>query len=282
LSWRIEWKAISDRIEGLLEAGRLFAQLWIGHGSDHKGIIKQDLAPHARSIFQDIKKFKDNYESSLPPTALASIERFLSHENNFMAEPIRSDLDGIKFVLPCLASFRSEFTFKLSDIQAVAKRVTERAFEHLKRSIIADESVKSRWIGAFKSGEAACEKLGAAHLLLHGIWAFKAYAAGERTDLILGEPLMDLAVVESTAEALVLTEWKIVSSNDLVAKAEQALTQAKLYGEGSLAGFELAEYRYLVLVSEDILKEMPGDIKENEITYRYINIPVNRKTPSKL
>jgi hypothetical protein len=282
LSWRTEWKAISDRIEGLLEAGSLFVQLWIARASDPQRTVNIELIPHARSIFQDIKKFKENYESSLPPTALASIERFLSHENNFMAEPIRSGADGLKFVLPCLASFRSEFTFQLSDIQAVAKRVTERAFEHLKRSIIADEIVKSRWIEAFMSGETACEKLGAAHLLLHGIWAFKAYAAGERTDLILGEPLRDLAVVESTAEALVLTEWKVVSSNDVATKAKQAFDQAKLYGEGSLGGFELAGYRYLVLISEDMLKEMPDDVKENEITYKYINIPVNRKTPSKL
>ena len=120
------------------------------------------------------------------------------------------------------------------------------------------------------------------HLLLHGIWAFKAFAKGERTDLILGEPLTDLSQVESTAEALVLTEWKVVrSAGEVDKKAEEAYTQAKLYGAGSLAGFELAGYRYLVLVSEDRLK-VPPERPEQEIIYRHINIPVNTRVPSKI
>jgi hypothetical protein len=170
----------------------------------------------------------------------------------------------------------------LSDIQEIARKITERAFVHLQRSIIADASIKQRWNEAFKSGETACEKLGAAHLLLHGIWAFKAHAKGERTDLILGEPLRDISQVESTAEALVLTEWKVVrSDSELETKAEEAYIQAKLYGAGSLAGFELAGYRYLVLVSEDRLRSVPPDRPEKEVIYCHINIPVNPKPPSK-
>ncbi len=259
----------------------MFAQFWAARATDPYGTVVRELVPHAHLIFQDIIKFKDNYTSSLPPTAVASLDRFLTnHTQNFMAPPIRG-IDGLKFVLPCLASFRSEFTFQLSDIQAVAKRTTERAFEHLKRSIIADESVKQRWIDAFKLGETKCEKLGAAHLLLHGIWAFKADAAGERTDLILGGPL-NLSQVESIAEALILTEWKLVRSDkEINEQAKQALTQARIYSRSSLAGFELASYRYLVLVSDNAL-DMPTDINENDVIYRYINIPVNRKVPSKL
>jgi hypothetical protein len=34
----------------------------------------------------------------------------------------------------------------------------------------------------------ACEKLAGVHLLLHGIWAFKVHAAGERTDLVFPQP----------------------------------------------------------------------------------------------
>jgi len=287
LSWRTEWKAISDRIDGLLEAGQFFVQLWRGNTSDSYRTVKNDLLPQAREIFGDINKFKDNYRLSLSPEAINSIEKLIERRQVHFKEDFdafnQHPIDGLKTLLPCLASFRAEFTFKLSNIQEIAKRITERAFEHLKRSIIADESIKARWIAALQSGETACEKLGAAHLLLHGIWAFKAYAAGERTDIILGEPLRDISIIESTAEALVLTEWKVVRSNtEVEEKAEQAYKQAKLYGEGSLAGFELAGYRYLVLVSENMLEKLPQDIKENEVTYRYINIPVNRKTPSKL
>ena len=281
MSWRTEWKAISDRIEGLLEAGRFFVQLWIARASDPYGTVKRELLPHARSIFQDIMAFKSNYISSLPPTAVASMERFLTNYEQYFQTNEIDGVDGLKFVLPCLASFRSEFTFQLSDIQAVSKRITERAFVHLQRSIIADESIKQRWEAAFKSGETACEKLGAAHLLLHGVWAFKAYAKGERTDLILGEPLRDISQVESAAEALVLTEWKVVRiPGEMEQRATEAFNQAAVYGESSLAGFELASYRYLVMVSEDRLK-MPPDRPDKESIYRHINIPVNPRVPSK-
>lgn len=278
LSWRTEWKAISDRIEGLLTAGQFYVQVWQGKASKN-GTIRNVLLPHAVSIFEQIKKYKELYSSNLSVDAQSSIEQFISNNATHFTAGNTKEIDGLRELLVRLVSFCAEFTFKLSNIQEVAKRITERAFEHLKRSIIADESIKSRWIDAFNRGELYCEKLGAAHLLLHGIWAFKAHAVRERTDLILGEPLMDLSIVESTAEALVLTEWKVVR-NDLNQKAKEAYAQAKLYGEGSLAGFELAGYRYLVLVSEDRLKEIPSPIIESEVTYKYINIPVNPSTPS--
>jgi hypothetical protein len=286
LSCRTEWKAISDRIEGLLEAGRFFVQLWRAQASDSYGTIKKDLLPQARDIFEDINKFKESYGISLSPEAIISIERFIDRRKEHFKEDFANfnqhPIDGLKTLLPSLASFRAEFTFKLSDTQEIARRITERAFEHLKRSIIADKNIRRQWEEAFQSGETSCEKLGAAHLLLHGIWAFKAFAAGERTDLILGEPLKDLSIVESTSEALVLTEWKVVRSpGEMEQRANKAFTQASLYGESSLAGFELASYRYLVLVSKDRL-EMPSDRSENEIIYRHINIPVNPSVPSKI
>ena len=282
MSWRTEWKALSDRIEGLLEAGRFFAQLWASRSSDSYGAAKKELLPHARTIFQDIIKFQNNYMSSLPPSAGDSLNRFINlHNQSFTLHDI-DEIEGLKLLLPCLASFRSEFTFQLSDIQAVAKRITERAFVHLQRLIIADQSIRERWEKAFDSGETACEKLGAAHLLLHGIWAFKASAEGERTDLILGEPLRDLSQVESTADALVLTEWKVVrSSKESVGQAEKAFKQASVYSGSSLAGFELAGYRYLVLVTEDKLN-IPSDRKEDGVTYKHINIAVKRSVPSRM
>src|SRR5260221_1264020 len=45
---------------------------------------------------------------------------------------------------------------------------------------------------------------------LHGIWAFKVSATGERTDLVPGEKLEITPQVEAASEALVLTDWKCV------------------------------------------------------------------------
>jgi hypothetical protein len=33
--------------------------------------------------------------------------------------------------------------------------------------------------------------------MLHDVWAFKAHSEGERTDLILGEPISDLSQIEA-------------------------------------------------------------------------------------
>ena len=138
MSWRTEWKAISDRIEGLSDAGRFFAQLWASRSSDSYGTVNKELLPHARTIFQDIIKFQNNYMSSLPSSAADSLNRFINlHNQSFTSQDI-DKIEGLKLLLPCLASFRSEFTFQLSDIQAIARRITERAFVHLQRSIIAD------------------------------------------------------------------------------------------------------------------------------------------------
>jgi len=186
----------------------------------------------------------------------------------------------VQFALTALAAFQSEFSYVISDTQAMALRITERAFVHLQRSIMVDDGIKEKWKNAFNSGETKCEQLGAIHLLAHGIWAFKAHGEKGRTDLVLNEPLSDLALVEKTSTALVLTEWKAVKSeDDLDKKSNEAYEQTKLYVTGVLGGIELYNYRYLVMVSEKGMK-MPSDISENNITYRYINIPVNPDTPS--
>jgi hypothetical protein len=156
----------------------------------------------------------------------------------------------------------------------------DRAFLHLQRSIVADPSVRERWKHAFdEEGEVACERLGAAHLLLFGIYSFKANAEGERTDIILGERL-SLSEVEKASEALVLTEWKMVSRDNLEKTAEHAFQQARRYSAGSLAGFELASRRYLVMVSERSLPMPPPRI-EDVVTYEYRNIAVDPRVPSR-
>jgi hypothetical protein len=147
--------------------------------------------------------------------------------------------------------------------------------------MIVDETVAAKWKKAFSLDEPACERLGAVHLLSHGIWAFKASADGARTDLVLGEPLQVTSQLREASEALVLTEWKLAKSQAEVAtKLKQALAQASQYSAGILAGFELSSVRYLILVSDNILP-MPPDVTVGEASYRHINIAVSPVVPSK-
>ena len=283
--WQTAWEAISARIVGLVEAGRVI------EGVADQSVTRRSLHPYTDDVFKTLREFDNAHRSVLPSNAASCLRKFMETWEQYYSTALPGGENTfvlfIRERLAVLAAFRSEFTYYISDFSAVAKRLSERAFIHLQSCINADSSTKQRWIDAFKGkGEPACEKLGAAHLLLHGIWAFKAHAdaPGERTDLVLGEPTQspfDLATVAKVADALILTEWKCVKTyRELERKRSQAYEQANRYGQGALAGIELANYRYLIMVSEQYFS-MPEDICDVGITYHAINIAVNPDSPSK-
>jgi hypothetical protein len=279
LSWQLEWTELSKRISGLLEAGKFL----FGYVSDNRESVSRAIfLPHSKEVFLIIQGLLDRHRSVLPPQAVSSLERFAQSRPYFVGDPSSrsAPVRVAEHQLTLLASFQAEFSYHLSDFDASVHRISERAFLHLQRSIVADPEFQRRWQCAYDSGEPACERLGAAHLLWHGIWAFKGHSAGERTDLIMGDRL-DPSAAQGSAIALVLTEWKKVShERGLDSIAKKARDQAALYGAGSLAGFELSTYRYLVFVSKNRLPQLP-DRNEAGVIYRYINIAVNPATPSK-
>ncbi len=67
--------------------------------------------------------------------------------------------------LTALTEFRAEFEYLLADTEALARSLVDRAFIHLQRSLVVDPGLRGRWQKAFGAGEAACERLGAVHLL---------------------------------------------------------------------------------------------------------------------
>lgn len=284
MNWYHEWQALSARIQGLLDAGAFFYSALQHSSSDDQSVRTKILLKNSEKIFSGLKDYLELYKTAFPEEALASLERFLNQQEikefNFNPGPIQ--VRGyVQFALTSIAAFRSEFSYVISDTQAVALRITERAFVHLQRSIIADDEIQKKWLTAFNGGETKCEKLGALHLLLHGVWAFKAHAEKGRTDLILNEPLPDSSIIEKTSTALVLTEWKVVKhENELDDKIREAFEQSKKYVSGVLGGIELTNYRYLVMISEKSMKKIPSDLTEDMVVYRHINVPVNPDTPS--
>ena len=285
MNWYHEWKALSARIQGLLDAGSFFYSAGQQSSSDDQSVRKKILLSNAEKIINSLHNYLSKYQTSFPEDALQSLKCFLESPDikNFNFKPNQGQIRGhVQFALTSLSAFQSEFSYIITDTQAVALRNTERAFLHLQRSIVADDEIKNKWLSAFsKHGETKCEKLGALHLLLHGIWAFKAHAEQGRTDLILNEPLSDTSLIERTSTALVLTEWKAVrKESELDTKIKEAYEQTKLYRAGVLGGVELTNYRYLVMVSEKSMK-MPSDLIEGTSVYRHINLPVNPDSPSK-
>ncbi|MGO9061261.1 MAG: hypothetical protein ACLQU2_28355 [Candidatus Binataceae bacterium] len=282
MSWQTEWRALSSRITSLLDAGHFYAEMMKVYSSDSYGAA-QALIQSAFGIFEELKDFVSRTTGTLPTPAKTRLINFINASDAyFRGTPATSDerFQRVVFCLTALRSLQSDVDYLLADTEVIARNLVARAFLHLQRSIIADKGIRKTWQEAYDDGETACESLGATHLLLHGIWAFKAYAAGERTDLVLGGKLQLTPEIESAAEALVLTEWKLVGSNaQLKQKSIEAFEQARLYGAGSLAGFELASNRYLVMVSKSRL-EMPPDHPDGNVLYQYRNVAVDPPTPS--
>lgn len=287
-----QWKALSSRIRGLMQAGQLHAQYLAVQSSDTYNRGRR-LHEQSQRVLSALRSFRDSFHQSLPPVALAAIHDFMERSGalitNTPSAP-NAQQECVWAALVSLAAFETEMSFILSDVQESIRARSERAFSHLQRSIVVDIEFRKKWQKAFDDRETACEKLGAVHLLLHGIWAFKVDATGARTDLVYQEPADDLINnIQRYADGIVLTEWKKVSPEGLsgqqfeeaLEKAlEKARGQARLYAQGALAGMELTNYRYIVVVSRDEVK-VPGDLSEGGVVYRHINVSVAPRTPSR-
>jgi hypothetical protein len=277
-----EWDRIAARIKGLSSAT---SALWEGitvnptcRGDSH-ALTGRWLIPSAKDLIKEIDEFRKARESELELAALAALDSGLT----LLQKYAKRGSDGIPLTITLVAgllALESELSFYIHDFDASARPSVERAFLHLQRSLVVDQDLRKRWEGAFQSGEEACEKLGAVHLLLHGIYAFKTNAEGERTDLVLGHRLSVDDALRRSANALVLTEWKVGKpASEAPKRFSKAQEQAKRYCRGHLAGFELHRYRYLVLVTKDVVG-IPNDEIDGDFTYRHINIAISPSSPS--
>ncbi len=283
MSWHREWKAIEESISDLTGICRDFVSAMGVRSTDSFGTIKNIILPMTSEIAERITVLGQRYSSQLPATALGRIKDLEDvHFESGYASATQKEPTAVAHFSSKLQKFRSDFNYLTSDLEGTAVRLTARAFLHLQRSIVADASVREKWKAALAQHEMACEKLGAVHLLQHGIWSFKVDSIGERTDLVLGEALTEQALgdVYLSAEGLVLTEWKIATQSNCKQKYQEAFVQAERYARGSLAAIELKGYRYLVIVSEGVLSDVPADYEKEGVIYKHINIPVDPSSPS--
>jgi len=300
--WQAEWRRLEDRVAGLQVTASMtrdMAQLERG-GLAHDAMWHR-LRPTIIDLHQGLKSFHQSFAAAIPPLAekylafaLAEIER-TGGLGNRHGPSVLPSWQSVVSVVPLIIGLGAEVSARLVDPEAEGRRRTERAFEHLGRSILVDEAYRSRWqrkfarkpaaavagaAGGRPASELECERLGAVHLLLHGIWAFKVDSLGERTDLVLQEPLA-LTRAVSAAEALVLTEWRVAPTSACVeAKAQEARQQAMLYKRAALVASELASVCYLVVVTER-REAVPDDVTEAGVTYRFVNLAVAPEPPAK-
>lgn len=203
--WFSEWKLLHERIESLSGAATALQLNFAVVSTDHCSVVRKVIGPAAEEILEALRSFRSRFEGSVPTQATQSLQRLQSLSLNLSSDD--AALGNLQVIAGILAT-ASEVNFHLADPQTAAHRLVERAFLHLTRSLAIDGQLRKRWLDAFDYGETRCEKLGAVHLLSHGIWGFKVSAAGAATDLILSErPLLGSGLNVSVAEFLVLTEW---------------------------------------------------------------------------
>ncbi|MBI5439960.1 MAG: hypothetical protein HY900_01980 [Deltaproteobacteria bacterium] len=283
MTYSDQWRALSSRIRGLMKAGQLHASYLSIRASDGHGRAKR-LREQCESVLSGLLLFRDHFRNALPPPALEAIHDFLERTGALIRDgsgPPNALEERVWAALVLLAAFETELSFILSDAQEAIRARSERAFAHLQRLIVVDPAFREKWQIAFQEGEVACEGLGAVHLLLHGIWAFKVGAAGARTDLVFQEPSGDLAEEQGFVDGFVLTEWKKAGSEAEAQKRfGEARSQADQYAAGVLAGSELRGYRYAIVVSGRQV-QVPEDVIEGGVMYRHINVAVEPVVPSR-
>ena len=271
--YQSDWSAIAARISGIARSGDMLAVAF-SHSDSDGGVItliKNQLA-HVRVL---LRQFLTAHAEVLPDGAKSSISAFLSS-----ADPTSSSASHrTALILMQLVAVESEVSYYLVNSEKILRDATVVAFRHLQRLIAIDPDITRRWREAFAMNEVACERL-ATHLLWHGILAFKVDSAGARTDLVFGEPITEEDRLVSAARGLVLTEWKLVrrgqTGDD---RAEEARHQTVRYATGNLMGTELRSRRFVVLVSDKEIPDLP-DITEGVVTWEHIVICVNPTTPS--
>jgi hypothetical protein len=282
--WKLEWDALSTRIAGIMQASAFLfqtAQAGENDSAYSTNILIENCEETAQAVLSLLR-----YGNAFPPKAKQTLERFEkwwrdTTVNNFLSSP--GGFPAVQAAVVMLASVRSELDQLLADHDEVIRSHVMRAFQHLQRSLVVDDALRTKWLNAFdtpRTGETSCEQLGGVHLLLHGIWAFKVSATGERTDLVLGTRLVVDQDIMASTHGLVLTEWKLVREGENPAeKKDQARHQASRYSEGSLAGFELESERYLVLVGKREFT-VPDNTTDGNVKYSVIPLVLDRTTPS--
>ncbi len=238
-----------------------------------------ELEAQARAIVRDLDSFKRRYRYSLPPALNGLFEETTKVIGALPPSPWNEHYMTRAAI--AILALETEADYLLADTTQHLRLLSERAFEHLQRSIAADKHVQERWKSAFEQGETQCERLGAVHLLSFGIFAFKAHSESARTDLVFPDRRVEWQSA-SYSEGIVLTEWKVARTRaEETSRYKEAMVQAELYSSGILAGIELATVRYLVVVSERQIQLQP-DEQKGDILYRKINIAVDPRTPSEI
>src|ERR1700733_3712221 len=159
------WEPLSARIRALVDTGRFAANIF-GNYNDNR--VMNAFGNHAKAILSDLNALANSMEEEqslkgAEASARTAITRVSNEVTPLLYETGNTgDLwkINVRASLVLLAALEGEVTYILRDSQEGIRSLTERAFEHLNRTIVVDSSFRERWQAAYQHNEPACEALG--------------------------------------------------------------------------------------------------------------------------
>src|SRR5664279_4700655 len=131
--WTTRWNRISSRIRGLRATTKLLFDGCVVNQWDHLGPSNLHIIPEAKEILQSIEDFHRDFRDLVPASARVALDTFFSAQQGVFDKP--SGLGGVMGVAIALATIQEAIDFHLTGADSVGRSITERAFEHLQRSI---------------------------------------------------------------------------------------------------------------------------------------------------
>lgn len=80
-----QWKALSSRIRGLMQAGQLHAQYLAVRSSDSYGRVKR-LREQCESIVSALRAFRETFRELLPTPAVSAIDDFVAKTGSLVMD----------------------------------------------------------------------------------------------------------------------------------------------------------------------------------------------------
>lgn len=276
MAWIDEWRVTAASIDAAWEmlngAGAYSNSSWTQTVVDQ---VRSGMLPPA---VDRVEQLLASAESPLSVEAHGGLLRLVRECRGALSPTISGEMFTFQACAKLIVA-KSIVNAAIADTQAIICRRMSRALVHLQAVLRTDGAVRNTWQEAWKRTEPALEELGAAHLLHHGIWCFKANAEGQRTDLIASPEGIG---VDEFADGVVLTEWKVAHDvADGTRKIEDAIRQCDLYSAGVLGGIELRNDRYIIVVWETHAALSAHEVTRGGITYHIRHIVVNPSPASK-
>jgi hypothetical protein len=136
-----EWTPLSARIHGLVEAARLAAAM-LPVATDIYGAFRL-LREHAADILTDLDQFADTLETA--DEAKSAIKTFTQDRRTLFTDQSgtqESRQAQARTSIVMLTAIEAEVSHLLRDRELLIRIQSERAFEHLQRQIVVDDTIR--------------------------------------------------------------------------------------------------------------------------------------------